>query len=503
MRTSKFVTATALLLLLAQGPLASAAAKPAAAKPAGAKPAGAKASGQQLLSNARLAVAGIYKAAKASQGKLDPKNKKQAPFWQAVSQMNSTLDDAGRQVKTKDKKLAATLSKGSETLAKLKTVWPRVGVANAQVASYLGKLDNAYTALRSARGAEGGRARQAGPLTALEKARFEKIKASQAEFSKKIGNLQAKAKAKKDRGTEASLTRLLEKSNRIAQAQLAVDSFLLAIVLLDQLQGEWEGYSYYVGPDYRAEWVEIDVWVETSFTSYDSWYVESFESYSEESWTTWETSFELSEEFEYEVTDVTSAELASFDTELDASFSYEELSWESYSEELVTAEMEETVYEEADDNLDVAAETWEEEGLEIEADEMMDAEDLEEFDEDDEAEADEEMDESDEDEGDEGEEGDEEEADEEDEGEEGEADEEDAGEDEGDEEAEDEGEEDAEEDDVEDDDDDTGDEGEGEDEDAESEDEGEGDEDEGDEGEDDGGDEVEDDEPPVTVPGTR
>lgn len=490
MRTSKFVTATALLLLLAQGPLASAAAKPAAAKPAG-----AKASGQQLLTNARLAVAGIYKAAKASQGKLDPKSKKQAPFWQAVSQMNSTLEDAGRQVKAKDKKLAATLSKGSETLAKLKTVWPRVGVANAQVASYLGKLDNSYTALRSARGAEGGRARKAGPLTAPEKARFEKIKASQAEFSKKIGNLQAKAKAKKDRGTEASLTRLLEKSNRIAQAQLAVDSFLLAIVLLDQLQGEWEGYSYYVGPDYRAEWVEIDVWVETSFTSYDSWYVESFESYSEESWTTWETSFELSEEFEYEVTDVTSAELGSFDTELDASFSYEELSWESYSEELVTAEMEETVYEEADDNLDVAAETWEEEGLEIEAEEMMDADDLEEFDEEDEAEADEEMDESDEDEGDEGEEGDEVEADEVAEDEDADEDEEDAGEDEGDEEAEDEGEEEAEEDDVEDDDDDTGDE------DADSEDEGEdeGDEGEGEgEGEDDGGDEVEDDEPPVT-----
>lgn len=386
MRTSRSTTCAALCLALLHGPLAVAAtAPPAAAKSAAKKPAAAAAKppgvkAGQLVAGARQAVAGIYKAAKASQGKLDPKNKKQAPFWQAVKQMNGTLVEVDKQAKAKDKRLAATLSKGSETLAKLKTVWPRIGVTDSKVAGYLEKLDNAYTALRSARGAEGARARKAGPLTAAEKDKLGKIKSSQTELSKKLSGLQAKAKAHKDPGTEATLARLIEQSNRIAAAQLTVDAFLLAIVLLDQFQGEWDGYSYYVGPDYRAGWTEIDVWVETSFTSYDSWYVESFESYSVESFSTWETSFEVSDSFDYEVTDVSLAEVDTLETEFEASFSYDEMSWEAYSEENVTAEMEDTVYEEADDNLDVAAESWEEEGLEIEAGEdMLDADDQAEF----------------------------------------------------------------------------------------------------------------------------
>lgn len=91
------------------------------------------------------------------------------------------------------------------------------------------------------------------------------MKASQAKFSKNVGDLQAKAKAKKDKGTEASLARLLEKSNRIAAAQLTVDAFLLAILLLDQLQGEWDGYSYYVG-EMLDEEEEVDEEMSTRAT---------------------------------------------------------------------------------------------------------------------------------------------------------------------------------------------------------------------------------------------
>ncbi|HEX4953587.1 MAG TPA: hypothetical protein VF017_09380 [Thermoanaerobaculia bacterium] len=392
MHKSKFLSCAAVLLVLSNGPfvaVAQGAAKPAAARSGATKPAaGAQTNAKQLLANARSAVAGIYKAAKASKGTLDPKNKKQAPFWQAVTQMQSTLGTIGRQVTAKDRRLAATLSKGTETLAKLKTTWPRLGVTNAKVSSYLAKLDNAYTALRSARGAEGARARKAGPLTAQERERFQKIQQSQGQLAQRLGAMQAKARQKKDRGTEASLTRLIEQSNRIAKAQLTVDAFLLAVVLLDQIQGEWEAYSYYVGPEYRDSWVEIDVWVETSFTSYDSWYVESFESYSVEASSTWETSFEVEADFDFEVTDVSLAEVDSLETELDASFTYDELGWEAYAEENVTAEMEETVYEEAEDNLDVAAEAWEEEGLEVEAgDELMDEEDQAELDEEEDEEA--------------------------------------------------------------------------------------------------------------------
>ncbi len=338
--------------------------------------AGKKASGTQLLAESKQAIAGILKESKASKGKLDPKNKQQAPFFAGLKEVQGALADSEKKLKAKDKKVFESLSKGSEALAKAKTAWPRVGVANAKVDGYLKKLDNSYTALRSHYGAEGARAKKGGPLSAQEKDKLTKIKSSQAEFAKKLGPLQAKAKANGDKGTEAELARLIAQSNKIAAAQLTVDAFLTTMLLLDHLEGEWSAYSYYVGPTYRADWVAVDVWVETSFTTYDSYYWETVDTYTVESWDSWETTMELDVDVEFEVVDVTEADLVATDEYFEASFEYEELSWESYSEEYASAEMEETVFEEESANLDVAAEAWEDEGLEVEAgEELMDAED--------------------------------------------------------------------------------------------------------------------------------
>ncbi len=289
-------------------PAKPAAAKPAAAKQGAAKPAaGKKVNGNQLLAESKKAVAGILKEAKASGGKLDPKSKKQAPFFAGLKEFQGALEDSEKKLKAKDKQLFASLSKGSTALAKVKTAWPRVGVKNVKVDGYLGKLDNSYTALRSRYGAEGARAKQGAALSAKEKASFEKIKASQAEFAKKLGPMQAKAKQKGDKGTEAQLARLIQQSNAIAVAQLTVDAFMTALLLVDYLEGEWDCYSYYVGPAYHAEWVAMDVWVGSSFTTYDTLYWETVDTYSVESWDYWEVSMEFDDE--YEVTDIYDADL--------------------------------------------------------------------------------------------------------------------------------------------------------------------------------------------------
>jgi len=400
----KLVSCFVLVNFLAYGPLfsgaaaaATPAAKPAAAKPAAGKPAAAKpaagkqVTGTQLLAESKKAVAGILKEAKASGGKLDPKSKKQAPFFAGLKEFQAALAESEKKLKAKDKKLFESLSKGSTALAKVKTAWPRVGVQNAKVEGYLGKLDNSYTALRSRYGGEGLRAKQGADLSAKEKANFEKIKASQAEFSKKLAPMQAKAKQKGDKGTEAQLARLVKQSNAIAVAQLTVDAFMTALLLLDYLEGEWDCYSYYVGPSYRADWVTMDVWVSGSFTSYDTLYWDTVGTYSVESWEYWDVPMEF--DAEYEITDVYDADLAATDAYFDASFEYDDLSWEDYSTEFASAEVEDTLYEEEDVNLDVAAEVWEDEGLEVDAgDDLLDEEDAEEFDDEDEADADDEGD---------------------------------------------------------------------------------------------------------------
>ncbi|MBP9143289.1 MAG: hypothetical protein KBF21_10150 [Thermoanaerobaculia bacterium] len=379
-----------LVNFLAYGPLfsgaaaaATPAAKPAAAKPAAAKPAaGKQVTGTQLLAESKKAVAGILKETKASGGKLDPKSKKQAPFFAGLKEFQAALGESEKKLKAKDKKLFESLSKGSKALAKVKTAWPRVGVQNAKVDGYLGKLDNSFTALRSRYGGEGLRAKQGADLSAKEKANFEKIKASQAEFSKKLAPMQAKAKQKGDKGTEAQLARLVKQSNAIAVAQLTVDAFMTALLLLDYLEGEWDCYSYYVGPSYRADWVAMDVWVSGSFTTYDTLYWDTVGTYSVETWEYWDVPMEL--DVDYEITDVYDADLVATDAYFDASFEYDELGWEDYSTEFGSAEMEDTLYEEEDVNLDVAAEVWEDEGLEVDAgDDLLDEEDAEEFDDDD------------------------------------------------------------------------------------------------------------------------
>ena len=126
---------------------------------------------------------------------------------------------------------------------------------------------------------------RSGPaLSAKEKANFEKIKSNQAEYAKKLAPMQAKAKKNGDKGTEAQLARLAKQSNAVAVAQLTVDAFMTALLLLDYLEGEWACYSYYVGPAYHADWVDDGRLGQGSFTTYDTLYWETVETYTVESW---------------------------------------------------------------------------------------------------------------------------------------------------------------------------------------------------------------------------
>ncbi len=347
------------VVILAMGPLAPATRATAA-------------NGRQLLDNSKLAVAGILKVSKTSSGRLDPKIRKQAPFWKGMKEMSSTLRAIGQQVAAKDKKLASTLAKGSRTLAKVKTVWPRLGVKDAKVSGYLAKLDKSYTALRSAHGAEGARARRGGQLTAPERQRLEQIQRSQADFGRRLAPLQAQARRSHDRGTDAALTRLIAQSNRIATAQLAVDTLLTVAILLDDLHGEWDGYSYYVGDGCREGWGQLDTWVDTTYGGYDTLYGDTFDGYLAETWNHWEISVDIRVDVDYVVTDVAASEITSLDSFENISF--EEPSWDAYSDEFVTAEVQQTVVEDAEGNLDLAVDYWEAEGLDITtADELADS----------------------------------------------------------------------------------------------------------------------------------
>ena len=86
---------------------ATPAAKPAAAKPAaeaGKPAAGKQVNGKQLVAESKKAVAGILKTAKASGGKLDPKNKKQAPFFAGLKEFQAAIEDSEKNSKRRTRK---------------------------------------------------------------------------------------------------------------------------------------------------------------------------------------------------------------------------------------------------------------------------------------------------------------------------------------------------------------------------------------------------------------
>jgi len=309
--------------------------------------------GKELLVRAGLALAGMVISARASHGRVDPKVPNQAPFWRAVKSMASTLRDIERQIAAKDRRVPSTLSRGSERLATVKTLWPRAGVRDPKVARYVRDLDHAYTALRSAYGGDGARARRGGQLSPAERDRLKKIQAAQTAFAAKLAPVRERARQRGDKGTEAAMTRMIEQANRVAQAPPTVPAMLMALPLADAVQGEWDGYVYYAPPDYRESWAQIDDWARTNFPPMDDAASGLLDPFASEALEHWSVAADLM--VPEPIDGVARDELPELEDNLWDQLPGDDLSWQDWSARNVTAELDDAVVAEEEDNLEVAA----------------------------------------------------------------------------------------------------------------------------------------------------
>jgi hypothetical protein len=227
-----------------------------------------KADAKTLLHDARKALAAMVKDARADQG-LDPKTPKNKPFWKSTQSV-------ARNLKTAEKGLLAKTNdffKGVEGARKageeLKVNWQLTDSKNKAVLENGRTLDHALSALRQDFSKEAARKKKGGPLTAEEKAAFEKIKAKQKDLLGKIDKLQREAT--KDKALEKGLSEIEKQANKILNDPMTLDAYLAALYLLDAQAGLIRGYQYYVDKDWRADYTTLVNYVDWYDTYYNEW----------------------------------------------------------------------------------------------------------------------------------------------------------------------------------------------------------------------------------------
>lgn len=242
--------------LFAADPNAKASAKPKTPKkPHAPKVAsGKKVDAKGALAGARKALAAMIKAARADKG-LDPKTPKNKPFWSATQKVSKQLDRAQKGLAAKNDDFFKAISDARAAEEQMKVDWQLTDSKNKQVIDPAKKVGHALAILRTDFSKEADRKKKGGNLTAKEKEQFAKIKKQQAALLVKVKALQAKAK--KDKGLEHGLKKIMARANRVIKAPETVNGFVATLYVLDEIEGLLYGYDYYVDKEWRSDWVNV------------------------------------------------------------------------------------------------------------------------------------------------------------------------------------------------------------------------------------------------------
>src|ERR1700736_1744894 len=164
----------------------------ATAKTAQKKETGQKADAKSLLHSAKKAAAAMIKNARADKA-LDPKKRKNKPFWKSVHLVAKNLKTAETGLASKSNDFFKGIADAREAEEQMKVDWQLTDSKNKRVIENGKKLGHALALLRTDFSKEAERKKKGGELTAKEKAEFEKIKGQQKDLIAKIDKLKAKA----------------------------------------------------------------------------------------------------------------------------------------------------------------------------------------------------------------------------------------------------------------------------------------------------------------------
>ncbi|HEX2642665.1 MAG TPA: hypothetical protein VHU81_06715 [Thermoanaerobaculia bacterium] len=241
----------ALLLGMGLAP-ASFAAQPAATPSPATEPAAPRVNARQLLAVVRDNLAQASHAAVVS--RIDREHPRYTPFWSTFDQMAAALDHIGAAMRDRSPALISELRGGTRALEAMGTVWRWSGRDEPAVTAALDAVAVSYRLLRGQYGPEALRARQPDDLTAAERRQLQAWQRIQRRLAARLEVLEAEAVRQRDRRMQEELRRLHERASRLAFAPVTLDSYLDAAESNDEVQGEWDGASYYVDPENGPIW---------------------------------------------------------------------------------------------------------------------------------------------------------------------------------------------------------------------------------------------------------
>ena len=284
---------------------------------------------------------GLAQIAKETKlGNISDKDPTAKPLLAASAQLSRQISELEALYGKKDDAFFKKLSETASTAGELEVVAPRLSKVNKPVNEAVKVIGNATNLLRKNFGKEAQRIKKGGELSASEKKQLAGLIAGQKKFSTQLGGLKAQAQKAGNKRLVSDLTILIDDSNRVSASPNTVIGLGDALLLVDYLEGRWEGYSYYVPPTYRTSWDSsytlLEVAIDLAFSIYDAL-------------TPWSWIYVYDHDFYYSSTYVLSVGWAQSDYATYDSFwsesSYEAYSWES-SESYIETSTFESSYEE-------------------------------------------------------------------------------------------------------------------------------------------------------------
>lgn len=231
---------------------ASLAAQPASAPSALTEPATPRGNARQLLAVVRDNLAQASQSAAVSG--IDRGNPRYNPFWSTYDQMASALDRIGAAMRDRSPALLAELRAGTRSLEAMSMVWRWTGRDEPAVTAALNTVVASYRLLRGQYGPEALRARQPEDLTAAERRQLQAWQRVQRRLAARLEVLEEEAGRQRQARMQEELRRIRERASRVAFAPVTLDSYLDAAESNDEVQGEWDGASYYVDPENGPIW---------------------------------------------------------------------------------------------------------------------------------------------------------------------------------------------------------------------------------------------------------
>jgi hypothetical protein len=222
--------------------------------------AGKKQSAPDLVKNAREGVALVGQGLKES--KTDTKSKAVAPFLKTLKSLDESLKTASEQISKKDKSANKTISQAASTARTLEVTFSRSGIKDPKVKQGVAAVNDSVLVLtKSVLG--GGLAKSSKKDKAgLEKSKSEyaKLQEKQKEMDKQISVFKAKLKAdpKADPALVKTIARMERESKLVSSTPFSADALIDALLLIADLAGLFDGWSYYVSPSYASYWTSMN-----------------------------------------------------------------------------------------------------------------------------------------------------------------------------------------------------------------------------------------------------